>query len=69
MLQTSADACTGDGGGPLVCPLAASPNTLVQVGIVSWGLGCGTVPGVYANLDKFSQWVTDTVLVETIRIT
>jgi len=53
----------------LVCPLAASPNTLVQVGIVSWGLGCGTVPGVYANLEKFSKWIADTVLVETIRIT
>ena len=28
------DTCRGDGGGPLVCPLANDPNTYVQVGSI-----------------------------------
>lgn len=63
-----ADACTGDGGGPLICPLAGSPETMVQVGIVSWGLGCGDVPGVYADITKFTQWINNNVISQTIRL-
>ena len=29
--QTGSDACTGDGGGPLLCPLSSDPAKLVQV--------------------------------------
>uniref|UniRef100_A0A2K6TZG0 Peptidase S1 domain-containing protein n=2 Tax=Saimiri boliviensis TaxID=27679 RepID=A0A2K6TZG0_SAIBB len=32
------DSCQGDSGGPLVCEYS---DTWVQVGIVSWGVGCG----------------------------
>ena len=32
--QTGSDACTGDGGGPLLCPLSSDPAKLVQAGIV-----------------------------------
>lgn len=40
------DACTGDGGSPLVCPLEGSTNRYQQVGIVALGIGCGSiVPG------------------------
>jgi secreted trypsin-like serine protease len=54
------DACQGDSGGPL---FTKAPNgALTQVGIVSWGDGCGvpTVHGVYTRLAKFADWVKTT---------
>jgi len=57
--QTGSDACTGDGGGPLLCPLSSDPAKLVQVGIVSWGLGCGDTPGVYTDVGRFTKWIRD----------
>lgn len=54
------DTCNGDGGGPLVCPI---PNTerFVQVGVVSWGVGCGTegIPGVYTAVPRFRNWINE----------
>ncbi|XP_063911678.1 phenoloxidase-activating factor 2-like isoform X2 [Zophobas morio] len=56
------DTCTGDGGSPLVCPDPKNPGRYVQVGIVAWGIGCGTeVPGVYADVAKFRNWVDQTM--------
>jgi secreted trypsin-like serine protease len=47
------DTCQGDSGGPMV----ARDNTgaWVQVGIVSWGLGCARsdYPGVYTQISTF----------------
>lgn len=45
------DSCQGDSGGPL---FARSGGRLVQVGVVSYGLGCGVpeFPGVYAEVNE-----------------
>lgn len=53
------DMCTGDGGSPLVCPGRSNPERYYQVGIVAWGLGCGTenVPGVYSNVLYLRNWI------------
>ena len=49
-LYGTKDACQGDSGGPLVVPDAT--GALVQVGVVSWGFGCGypTQYGVYSRV-------------------
>jgi len=35
------------------------PKKYIQVGIVSWGIGCGdeNVPGVYSSVAVNSQWI------------
>jgi len=50
------DSCQGDSGGPL---FVEEDNTIVQVGIVSWGIGCAGVgaPGVYARVSEVIDWV------------
>jgi len=53
------DACRGDGGGPLVCPMKEDPSRYVQVGVVAWGIGCGDaeVPGVYTAVAEQVCWI------------
>ncbi|CRK98157.1 CLUMA_CG011524, isoform A [Clunio marinus] len=58
------DACTGDGGSPLVCNLN---NRWYLVGLVAWGIGCGqyNVPGVYVNVPNFISWIEKIMKLKT----
>jgi len=50
------DACTGDGGSPLVCQAKSGRWTVV--GLVAWGVGCASdVPGVYVKISHFRDWI------------
>lgn len=64
-VRTGKDACQGDSGGPLIIK-GDTPEEDVQVGIISWGIGCGTniFPGVYSRvrvLHDFIFMVTGTL--------
>lgn len=54
------DSCQGDSGGPLM--VRDANDRLIQMGVVSWGLGCGwpLLYGVYARVgDKaLNDWLT-----------
>jgi secreted trypsin-like serine protease len=64
MLCTTAypqDFCFGDSGGPLVV-LGDNARSDVQVGVVSWHVGCATeLPSVYARVSHFYDWIQSQV--------
>jgi trypsin len=54
------DSCQGDSGGPLVVKGDDPSGTEdFEVGIVSWGYGCGQdgYPGVYARVSAAYDWI------------
>jgi trypsin len=58
------DACQGDSGGPLVIKgKDGSGADDIQVGLVSWGIGCANknFPGVYARISEAYDWIKDEV--------
>jgi len=54
--QKGKDFCTGDSGAPLVMGIG---STWTQIGIKSWGIGCGKshYPGVYTRVTKIMDWI------------
>jgi len=50
------DSCQGDSGGPLFQKIS---DKYVQIGIVSWGLGCARAgaPGVYTKIGNYNAWL------------
>jgi secreted trypsin-like serine protease len=56
------DSCQGDSGGPLFVPDGGSG--WIQVGIVSFGIGCGRrdFPGVYTRVVRYRAFIDQFVL-------
>lgn len=63
--ENNKDTCKGDGGSPLICPIPGHWGRFQQIGIVSWGIGCGenNTPGVYVNVALYIEWINKEVAI------
>ena len=57
--RTGVDACRGDSGSPLILENIFQGD--MQVGLVSWGRGCGKYPGVYTRISKVFSWIREEI--------
>jgi secreted trypsin-like serine protease len=50
------DSCMGDSGGPM---MVRQGEQWYQIGIVSWGIHCGTYqyPGIYTRVTSYLDWI------------
>lgn len=67
--DSNQDSCQGDSGGPLVMKGNDSSGANdVQVGVVSWGVGCAdsSFPGVYARISSAYDWIRSEVCANSI---
>jgi secreted trypsin-like serine protease len=55
------DACQGDSGGPLIVRDDNGPGGDIIVGVVSWGIGCDVLTGVYSQVAVGYDWIRSTV--------
>jgi secreted trypsin-like serine protease len=61
------DACTGDSGGPLLCPKPRARGHHNQRwyvnGVTSYGEGCGQKRkfGIYTDVSKFYRWIVKNI--------
>lgn len=61
------DACQGDSGGPLVMKGTGKggddglPEGDVLIGLVSWGVRCAYLPGVFSRVSAGYEWIQETV--------
>lgn len=55
------DACIGDSGGPLMCPVKRNNGDIAWyvTGVTSYGEGCGEKGkyGLYTNVSKYLKWI------------
>ncbi|GJQ73794.1 hypothetical protein Trydic_g18734 [Trypoxylus dichotomus] len=64
-VEEKGDTCQGDSGGPLQVKLDGT-NLYTVLGITSFGVKCGLVPGIYTRVSYYIQWIESIVWPENV---